>query len=211
MVLPLFIVPSIVTRHLAYRLSGRALLSAGMFLVCVGLFWLALAVREVTYYRLIGGMLVAGIGAGLLNGETTKVGMTVIPPERSGMASGVSGTVRFSGLVIGIAGLGAVLYGQVASAVADALPHASAADRLALVRNITAGNLGPIPGAGHDAASVRASAVASLATGYHALFLAGALFMLVSTILTWCLVRAAETPPVSTSARRPRQRPADYQ
>jgi hypothetical protein len=91
------------------------------------------------------------------------------------------------------------------------LPHASAADRLALVRNITAGNLGPIPGAGHDAASVRASAVASLATGYHALFLAGALFMLVSTILTWCLVRAAETPPVSTSARRPRQRPADYQ
>jgi hypothetical protein len=35
--------------------------------------------------------------------------MTVISRERSGMASGVSGTVRFSGLVIGIAALGAVL------------------------------------------------------------------------------------------------------
>jgi hypothetical protein len=68
---------------------------------------------------------------------------------------------------------------------------------------------GKIWRSGLDAVSVRASAVAILASGYHALFLAGALFMLVSTVLTWCLVRAAETPPVSAPARR--QRPADNQ
>ena len=55
------------------------------------------------------GMLVTGCGAGLLNGETAKVSMSVIPPERGGMASGISGTFRFVGLVIGITGLGAVL------------------------------------------------------------------------------------------------------
>jgi hypothetical protein len=194
MVVPLFIVPRIVTRHLAHRLSGRALLAIGLFLVCVGLFWSTLVVRQVAYVPLIGGMLVTGIGAGLLNGETTKVGMTVIPRERAGMASGVSGTVRFSGLVIGIAALGAVLYGRVALAVADALPGISAADRLHLVRDITAGNLAGARLPGHDAGSL---AVSSFASGYQWLFLAGALFMLVATILTWRLVDATETPPVS--------------
>jgi hypothetical protein len=29
-------------------------------------------------------MIIIGLGTGLLNGETTKVGMTVIPRERSG-------------------------------------------------------------------------------------------------------------------------------
>jgi nitrate/nitrite transporter NarK len=139
-----FIVPRIVDRHLAHRLSGRALLTAGLFLVSLGLFWLAFVVREAEYGPLIGGMLLAGIGAGFLNGETAKVSMTGIPRERSGMASGVATTVSFGGLVIGIAALGAVLYGRVAFTVADALPHVSAADRLALVHDITAGNVSGI-------------------------------------------------------------------
>lgn len=201
MVAPLLIVPRIVTRHLAHRLSGRALLAVGLFLVCVGLFWFTLVVRQVAYGPLIGGMLVTGIGAGLLNGETTKVGMTVIPRERAGMASGVSGTVRFSGLVIGIAALGAVLYGRVALAVADALRGTSAADRLHLVRDITAGNLAGAHLPDHDAASLAAVAVSSFASGYQWLFLAGALFMLVATVLTWHLVDATETPPVSAPAK----------
>ena len=66
-------------------------------------------VRGLAYGPMIGGMLIIGAGAGLLNGETTKVGMTAIPKERAGMASGVAGTVRFTGLVLGIALLGVVL------------------------------------------------------------------------------------------------------
>jgi hypothetical protein len=62
------------------------------------------------FYAVIAiGMLVTGCGAGLLNGETAKVSMSVIPPERGGMASGISGTLRFIGLVTGITGLGVIL------------------------------------------------------------------------------------------------------
>lgn len=205
MVVPLFIVPRIVTRHLAHRLSGRALLAAGLLLVGLGLCWLASVVRQGSYDPLVGGMLLIGMGAGLLNGETTKVGMTVIPPERSGMASGVSGTVRFSGLVIGISALGAVLYGRVADFVATALAFLPAADRLALVHEITAGNLSAVRLAGQDPSLVQALARASFAGGYQALFLAAAVFLLVSAGLTWRLVSAAETPPVSAASRaRPR-------
>jgi hypothetical protein len=154
-------------------------------------------------------MLLTGIGAGLLNGETTKVGMTVIPKERSGMASGVSGTVRFSGLVIGIAALGAVLYGGVTAAVRRALPEVGVSDSLRLVQDITAGQLAGATLPGYDASAIRAIAEASFASGYQWLFLAAALFMLISTLLTWRLVRSAETPPVSASTRSGRQAAKD--
>jgi EmrB/QacA subfamily drug resistance transporter len=206
-VIPMFIVPRIVTHCLAHRLSGRDLLTAGLSLVCLGLFALALAVRDVAYAPLIGGMVTVGVGGGLLNGETTKVGMTVIPRERSGMASGVAGTVRFTGLVVGIAALGAVLYDHVAVAVADAMPKVSIVDRATLVHDIAAGKLSGAALTDYDASSLRALATASFASGYHALFLAGALFMLVSAVLTWRLVSPTETPPVPASSKRPQSKP----
>jgi EmrB/QacA subfamily drug resistance transporter len=206
-VIPMFVVPRIVTHYLAHRLSGRDLLTAGLSLVCLGLFALALTVREVAYSPLIGGMMIVGVGAGLLNGETTKVGMTVIPKERSGMASGISGAVRFTGILVGIAALGAVLYGRVTLAVAEELPKVASADRATLVYDITAGNLSGANLAGHDASSFRALATVSFASGYHALFLAGALFMLISTILTWRLVSPDETPPIPAPSARPRHPP----
>ena len=122
------------------------------------------------------------------------------------MASGIAGTVRFTGLVVGIAALAAVLYSRVILAVAEALPKVSSADRATLVHDITAGNLSGATLAGHDALSFRALAMASFASGYHALFLAGALFMLVSTVLTWWLVSPAETRPIPASSARPQSK-----
>jgi hypothetical protein len=61
------------------------------------------------YIGLIAGLVVAGTGAGVLNGEVVKVGMTVFPPERAPMASGVAGTGHFTSIAIGFAALGAVL------------------------------------------------------------------------------------------------------
>jgi hypothetical protein len=202
MVVPLFIVPRLVSRHLAHRLSGRALLALGLCLVCIGLFWCAAVVRNLAYVPMIGGMLITGIGAGLLNGETTKVGMTVIPKERSGMASGVSGTMRFTGLVVGIAGLGVVLYSRIAAVISDALPGVAPADRQALIRAVTAGHVSDATLPGHGHAAVQALALASFADGYQWLFLAGGTFMAVSTLLTWRLVSADETRPVSAPVRR---------
>jgi len=203
MVLPLFIVPRVVASYLTYRLSGRALLTIGLFLTSLGLFWFAAAVRQTTYLPLVGGMLLSGVGAGFLNGETTKVGMTVIPKERSGMASGVSGTMRFSGLVIGIAALGAALYSGVASAIRQALPNLAASDAARLIHEITSGNLAGATLAGHDAIAAQAIAVASLAAGYQWLFFTAAVFMLISACLTWRLVSPIETAPVSRETRSP--------
>jgi EmrB/QacA subfamily drug resistance transporter len=202
MVAPLFIVPRLVTRFLAHRLSGRALLALGLLLVCVGLGCFAAVVMMLAYRPLIIGMLITGIGAGLLNGETTKVGMTVIPKERAGMASGVSGTTRFTGLVIGISGLGVVLYARVYSVVTLATPTVESTAQLRLVQDIAAGRLASATLPSWDPAALHALAASSFAGGYQALFVVAASFMLLATILTWILVNPAETPRASAPATR---------
>ena len=100
----------------AYVLTFAALLmpsgalTVGLAIVALGNIATAALVAAHESYAVIAiGMVVTGCGAGLLNGETAKVSMSVIPPERGGMASGISGTLRFIGLVTGITGLGAVL------------------------------------------------------------------------------------------------------
>jgi hypothetical protein len=89
------------------------------------------------------------------------------------------------------------------------MPKASTADRATLVHDITAGNLSGAALAGYDASSLRALARASFASGYHALFLAGALLMLVSTVLTWRLVSPTDTPPNSASSAPPQSKPRE--
>ena len=105
--------------------------------------------------------------------------------------------MRFTGLVIGIAALGTVLDGRVALSVTEALPNVSSIDRLALVHDITAGKLSGDGIPGYALSRIEKLAVTSFANGYHALFLAGAVFMLFSTVLTSRLVSPGETQPVS--------------
>jgi hypothetical protein len=197
MALPLFIVPRIVTTQLSHRLSGRALLTAGLALVSAGLALMALVAGRLDYRLMLATMLVTGIGAGLLNGETTKVAMTVILPERAGMASGISGTMRFTGIAIGFAALGVVLFSRISAAITTALPMLGEHDRFELIRDVASGDLS---GAGIASASntvLRALALRSFADGYATLFAASAVFCGVAAVITWRLVRASDTPPIT--------------
>jgi EmrB/QacA subfamily drug resistance transporter len=197
MALPLFIVPRIVTAQLSHRLTGRTLLTAGLALVSGGLAFMALVAGKLDYRLMLAGMLVTGIGAGLLNGETTKVGMTVIPPGRAGMASGISGTMRFTGIVIGFAALGVVLFSRISAAITTALPALSEPDRQGLVREIASGNLSGDGVASVSHTVLQAIALRSFTEGYATLFAASAGFCFVAAVATWRLVRASDTPPLA--------------
>jgi EmrB/QacA subfamily drug resistance transporter len=110
--LPLFFCPRIAA-SLSTKINGKAILVAGLAVVAAGNFLTAFFVGSGMAYWMVGcGMFVTGCGAGLLNGETAKISMSVIAPERAGMASGIGATVRFVGLVTAVTGLGAVLAGQ---------------------------------------------------------------------------------------------------
>lgn len=82
--------------------GGLALIGAGNLLTA--------ALTASGDYRLVAlGMFVTGCGAGIMNGDTQKAIMACVPPHRTGMASGISTTTRFSAIVTAVGVLGAVL------------------------------------------------------------------------------------------------------
>ena len=94
---------------LAARVSSGGVLAGGAALIGAG----NLATAALTAsgdYRLVAlGMFVTGCGAGIMNGDTQKAIMACVPPNRTGMASGISTTTRFSAIVTAVGVLGAVL------------------------------------------------------------------------------------------------------
>jgi predicted MFS family arabinose efflux permease len=192
----LFLVPRVMAGYLVYWLSGRALLTIGLALVGAGLLWMGSEAPRLDYSAMLGGMLLAGAGAGILNGEIAKVGMTVIPPERAGIASGVGGTLRFSGIVVGFAALGAILFDSVSSTVANGLATASPVDQLSLVHSIIAGDLSGASAGLAPQITLRALAATSFGTGYRAIMFAAAAIAGLSGLFSWVLVRHADTAPL---------------
>jgi EmrB/QacA subfamily drug resistance transporter len=103
--LPMVLAPR-VTNRLAARYSGRILLTVGLAVTVFGnaAFWLV-AQSHLSYGVFIVAMLIAGCGAGLLNGQTVKALQGVVPEDRAGMASGIASTTRFIGILLSVAAL----------------------------------------------------------------------------------------------------------
>lgn len=105
-----------VGRRLGHKLAAHEVLTLGLVVTAIGNAILVYAAAGGDTAWLITGMAVLGSGGGLLNGETQKAIMGTVPPDRAGMASGISTTARFAGILLGFATLGAAL----ASGVRDA-------------------------------------------------------------------------------------------
>jgi len=201
--LPLFFVPR-VGAILARNMSGRAILTIGLCIVACGNLSTALVVLAGGSLNFLCiGMLITGCGAGLLNGETTKVSMTVIPPERSGMASGIGGTLRFVGLVLGITCLGAILASetrrQFVRAVAnEGLPRLDAQTIELIISHIVAGDIG-----GSAVPSVKDQVIYvarnSFELGFSSVLFAAAAIAAFCAVLTYLLVDVWETAPPTMS------------
>jgi EmrB/QacA subfamily drug resistance transporter len=118
--LPMTVV-SFVTAPLAGRVSRtvpiRVLFGAGMTLVALGLLLMSGITADSSWTRLLPGFVIAGVGIGMVNPSLAQAAVGVVAPQRSGMASGINSTFRQVGIATGIAGLGAVLQGDLASRI----------------------------------------------------------------------------------------------
>jgi EmrB/QacA subfamily drug resistance transporter len=199
--LPMFLTPRL-GAGLARRYSGRTLLTFGLITTVIGnlLLW-ALARFSLPYPAFLLGMLVAGAGAGLLNSETTKIMQGAVPTQRAGMASGLTATTRYIGVLVGVAALGAVL-AQIASrsfitgGVEAGLNAETAAE---LAKHVTSGDVVGIVGTVPEAlrASVWQIGNAAFADGFAAAALLAAAVAAAMALFTVLLVRGAETLPVT--------------
>ncbi|MBO3746586.1 MFS transporter [Streptosporangiaceae bacterium NEAU-GS5] len=96
-----------VTAAVAGRLTTvvpvRVMISAGFVFVGAGLLLMRGLTPASEWTHLIPGMIVAGIGAGLVNVPLASTAVGVVEPARGGMASGINSTLRQVGLATGIA------------------------------------------------------------------------------------------------------------
>lgn len=164
---------------LSKHLSSMTLLSTGLLLTGAGNLLTALVSGEASYALVALGMVVTGLGAGVLNGDTQKAIMACVPPNRTGMASGISTTTRFTAIVTSVGVLGAVLASRTQSAF-YARPEVTSAVRGELdagfMSSLLAGDISQATAQVQPAwrAALTSAAHASFANGFaSALFLAG--------------------------------------
>jgi EmrB/QacA subfamily drug resistance transporter len=101
--------------RLVHVVSARILFGFGLGLVGLGLLLMHGITPSSEWTTLLGGMIAAGLGIGLVNPTIAQVAVGVVEPARSGMAAGINNTFRQVGIATGIAGLGAIFQGRVES------------------------------------------------------------------------------------------------
>jgi EmrB/QacA subfamily drug resistance transporter len=108
-----------VAGRMAAHLPPRWFLAGGVGLVGIGLLLMHGVSAGSSWTELLPGLVFAGAGVGIANPALAQVAIGVVPPARSGMASGINNTCRQVGIATGIAGLGAIFQHQVAARAAQ--------------------------------------------------------------------------------------------
>jgi EmrB/QacA subfamily drug resistance transporter len=110
-----------ISGKLTTRFQSRFLLGTGLGLIGLSLILMTSVDAASSWTALLPGFIVGGIGLGVANPVIASASVAVVPPARSGMASGSSNTFRQVGLSTGIAGLGAIFQSQVPTKAFSAL------------------------------------------------------------------------------------------
>ena len=103
------------------RVPARLQLFGGLLLTGVGLLLMRGLTGTSGWTALLPGFIVAGAGVGMVNPSLASTAIGVVPPQRSGMASGINSTFRQVGVATGIAVLGSIFQSQLSSALAPKL------------------------------------------------------------------------------------------
>jgi MFS family permease len=202
---------------LSVRIKARYLLGSGLLMVAIGLLLMTHVHASSGWTVLLPGFIVTGIGIGTVNPVLASAAISVVPPERSGMASGANNTFRQVGIATGIAGLGAVFQSQIQQKTLAGL-SASPVGREVLARGgaalkgaITGGGVreasAAIPSAPARNALLHAYQVAFASTFDH-LMIIGVVVAALGSIGAYALVRDRDFVPSYSPSDAAQEQPA---
>lgn len=192
--LAMIVGPSIGARLSARFHGSSSVLVAGLLLIGAGNLMVAGVAAHASYLLVAIGMIVTGLGAGVMNGDTQKAIMACVPVHRTGMASGISTTTRFTAIVTAVGVLGAVLASHTQRAFETALPAGYAwRDVLGqdFLTRVLAGDIAQALSHLDTAARAQVSMLASgaFASGFSAALVVAGLVALVLGAMVWSLYR----------------------
>ncbi len=135
--------------RLSKRFGPKYVITVGLMFEAVGIFCYVVAFStSTTFWQLLPGLLLHGIGIGFATSQLTNVVLSDIPPEKAGSASGASGMVRQVGTALGIALIGAIFVSQAATNVRrdlDGVAGMTTEVREQIVQSVTGGIGGGAP------------------------------------------------------------------
>jgi EmrB/QacA subfamily drug resistance transporter len=188
-------VAAAISGKLTARLPARALMSAGLFLIAIGLLLMHGIDAGSRWTALLPGFVTAGVGIGMVNPQLANAAIGVVTPARSGMASGINSTFRQVGIATGIAGLGAIFQHEVASRLARSLAQTPGGARVEQIAHaVTAGGaqraIAQTPSAARP--RLEAAITGAFAGGLDVLFVVSALVAFAGGALALVLVRGED-------------------
>jgi predicted MFS family arabinose efflux permease len=162
---------SVVGVQLAGRIGTRAVVATGLLLLGSSFGWIGLSPVDMSYGRIVGQMVLMGLGLGLTSAPATESILSVLPPAKAGVGSAVNDATREAGGTLGVAVLGSIF----TSLYAD---------------RIGSGAYGLLPAAARDGARDSVAAAVGTAAGRPDL-LAALQDSFMTGMHTACLVAAA--------------------
>ncbi|MFF0159893.1 MFS transporter [Streptomyces sp. NPDC005263] len=186
--LPVFILP-LFTPTLVRLLSVRTLLAVGPAVLAVALLLMTFTDPVSSRTGLYAALLLAGIGIGLAFGVMDNAAVSVVPAERSGMASGMFNTLRVAGETIGVACVGGLLLTSTRQQLAagDSGTVSGGPDSGTMADDVVQGRLGSVRASGGEDLVDRA--VQGLQHGWSVVYVVLACVALAGAIAIFTMVR----------------------
>jgi hypothetical protein len=201
------IIVSALTGPLVARVGARGPMTVGCLLAGGGILLAAAVLGPHVTFSTLGWVLpIAGIGLGMLLVPVTSVPLTVVPPERSGMAASATNTSREMGAVFGVAILGSIVNAKLTGDLAARLKAIGIPPNFQslVIHAVQTG--GTSGGAAGGAEHSKNAAVARIATKVvNAAYDAFGSGLHEALVLSGCLILAGAVVAASTIHRGPEE------
>ncbi len=194
-----FVIP-VASRRAAERIPPGIALGAGLAVTAVGISLMARLTVGSTWTVLLPGLLLIGVGIGVANPAIARIALGVVPPQRTGMASGINNTFRIGGLSIGVAALGAIFQQKLSSGLQTQLGR----NVPGLARDVASGGVPAARAYGHGSHAVVLAAQHAFATGMNVLFVVGAAAVLAGAVAAFAMVKSKDFVGHASPAEAPK-------
>jgi len=167
------------------KLPPGVVLGGGLAITAGGIAVLLAVGPSSDWTVLVPGMVLSGFGVGIANPAIARVGLGVVPAERSGMASGISNTFRIAGLATGVAALGAIFQQRITASLSARVGARGAV----LGRVVSSAG---VKAAAHGQSKIADAAHVAFVSGLHTILVIGAIAVALGAVLAAVLVRSKD-------------------
>ncbi len=105
--------------RLSDRFGSRWLVGGGMTLLAIMLFYYSTLGANATFWAILPGLILGGVGMGCTMTPTTAAAMSAVPVDKAGVGSAVLNSMRQVGGSLGIAVMGAIVASSVSAALSS--------------------------------------------------------------------------------------------